>query len=443
MNRRTMIAVMMSGDVTPERRYINRVIATIGASNLLRFYPLNDLSGTTAIDKSPNAGNGTYVNTPTLGEPGVCAGGHSVKFIATTYCDMYSAALAAAFNNQELSYGFFFKPPNAAYWADSAQHNWVKFISNDNNAVLIQKNIANTISSWYFAGGTGKGTGPSNLVGYTDGWYSFITTISKSHDRMRHYVNGIQYSADVTGLGVWVGSLAATTTLIGNYATNNTGYAALGWINHVWLATRELTAPEVATLASPFDSFVNFLTIGDSKTANPPGYQMPIIKAMQSVGQCWQERPTTYSLGGYTAQNVRDGIDAALAARTDTPAYVIINLGANDVGSGDPGAGWKTNTDYIVDAIHAKWAGAKVYLTKIWRRDAGNGVIAAGIAACNGYIDQLVADANHAGWLFVGVNEADFLPGGDNGATNTSDGVHFNAAGANLWGAAWKTALGY
>jgi lysophospholipase L1-like esterase len=161
---------------------------------------------------------------------------------------------------------------------------------------------------------------------------------------------------------------------------------------------------------------------------------------MATVNKRWVKLPVPYAAGGWTTQNVKDGIDAALAAYTDTPVYIIINLGANDVSGGDPGVTWKNNTDYIVDACHTKYPGAIVYLTKIWRRNTGSQ--AANIALINTSIDELVADANHASWLRVGVNEGDFLPGGDDGVTNTSDGVHPNAAGCTLWAAAMKAVLG-
>ena len=54
---------------------------TVLNDNPLFWYRLGETSGTTAVDEI-SAINGTYINTPTLGEPGfVRGGGKSVKFV--------------------------------------------------------------------------------------------------------------------------------------------------------------------------------------------------------------------------------------------------------------------------------------------------------------------------------------------------------------------------
>jgi Concanavalin A-like lectin/glucanases superfamily len=59
----------------------------------LAYWPLNELTGTTAVDITANPNNGTYHNSPTLGQMGAVAGGFSVKLNGTS---QYVSAPAAS-----------------------------------------------------------------------------------------------------------------------------------------------------------------------------------------------------------------------------------------------------------------------------------------------------------------------------------------------------------
>ena len=91
----------------------------------------------------------------------------------------------------------------------------------------------------------------------------------------------------------------------------------------------------------------------------------------------------------------------------------------------------------IVNASIAASPNCKIYLTKVWSRAAQD----ADVIAFAANVDTVVA-ANPAN-VFVGVDEAITLEGGDDGATNTTDGTHMSAAGGIAWAAAMMTILGY
>lgn len=418
--------------------YGERLIQTVGLDYLLRYYPLQDLSGTVAIDKSKNQSNGSYTGSPTLAQSGILGTDKSVLFVANSYCNIYSAALAAGYNPEEMSFGFFIKPPNAAWWTDNTQHTLNYLRSNASNLRGINKTTGNLIQVANISGGTSKTVAGASF-GFTN-WMHLGFTISKSNDRARLHLDGYQYNV-ATGLGTYDPvALATTYAIIGNYNTG-AGFASLAYQMHYYLATRELTGDEMEKIANPFSKpATRLFAIGDSKTNNFPGWPYYINQTFQNLGRWWVQKPAQYGAGGLTTAIAKAAIDAQLASRTDIPNYVIINLGANDVTAGDPGATWLTNTEYICAAIHAKYPFAPIYLTKIWCRNTG--LQAAGIAAINGYIDTIVADPNY-NYVHVGVNEADFLPGGDDGATMTSDGVHPNALGCAAWVSALQTVMGY
>jgi lysophospholipase L1-like esterase len=111
------------------------------------------------------------------------------------------------------------------------------------------------------------------------------------------------------------------------------------------------------------------MAIGDSITAgnfdevDSLGWPTHLVVNMRTLtGGLWRELPARYAVGGLTTAAAAAGIDAQLASRTDTPYYVLILLGANDLSAVE--ADWKTNYRYILDAVHTKWSAAKIYCGK-------------------------------------------------------------------------------
>lgn len=215
------------------------------------------------------------------------------------------------------------------------------------------------------------------------------------------------------------------------------------------------TAAKVADLATwprsvspqyPFD-VTYYLGFGDSKTAM--GIYQPYLSTNLNVATStkWAEiAPGAVAVSGYTIGDLRNEIDARLAAipaSAGTPAYILCNVGANDVNTTLPTQGdWTTRYLYNADAMHAKYPNALMYIAKPWR--AGKETNCNTIA---GWIDAMIPQRN---FLRNGIDEravtdggAAVLEGGDNGATRTSDGIHPNAAGAVATAAAWQGKMGY
>lgn len=182
---------------------------------------------------------------------------------------------------------------------------------------------------------------------------------------------------------------------------------------------------------------VNIYCIGDSKTAAADGY----VEKMSTYSAFFAEYPYRYAVAGLTTANAKLAIDARLAITHGTPDYVLYNLGVNDTNGADgitpSEADWKTNTAYILDAVHTKWPNAKVYMMKNWCRLSPNACLT--LATWGATVRS-----TRSSWCFLGPDESVFLEGGDNGATYTSDGVHPTApAGYTLTASQWRTAIGY
>lgn len=410
--------------------YIGKVLRT-GVGNLTAYWPINDPNGSsTILDWSGNGRNGTVKADVTLGVAGF-SGTAGVRSGSTVSegVSLYSTSLRDAFNKDELTLAIWFKA-NSNIWNFSGNKSLFILRADNNNRVYISKTgTIPTLSLVYTAGGTIKGVSTTSSL--SDDWAHAAITVSKANDEVKGYLNGTQIGTTLTGLGTWTGNLA-------NTVCNLFGYSGLGYfepngyLSHAAVWNTPLSASEVADLANPFDGYSPiFFAIGDSKTANSPNWADSITSKYPQIINGYPR----YAGGGWTTQNVKDGIDSALSTRNFTPQYALINLGANDVNS-NPGEVWKTNTAYIVDAIKTKWPNIQVYLTKVWRRNTGSQAV--NIAYINNFIDELVSERD---WLHVGVNEANILEGGDDGITYTSDGVHPNAAGCELEATAWRTTL--
>ena len=187
------------------------------------------------------------------------------------------------------------------------------------------------------------------------------------------------------------------------------------------------------------------MSLGDSRTQIPAGqdnpWQAQVVAGLLAAG----ERVSGYTDGGVNGARVTVWggapdyyINTKLAAIGTTvgyPKWVLVNLGINDPISTTQAA-FEAAYTYVVDAIHAKWPMATIYLTSPWGAAAGTwpntiapwiaNVIAARSTFCAAGDDERVSFA---------ADPAGLAP----------DGLHWNQdTEGNAAGAAAKlTAMGY
>lgn len=158
-----------------------------------------------------------------------------------------------------------------------------------------------------------------------------------------------------------------------------------------------------------------------------------MVNNADDVGAMW-----SVGVNGATVATAAASIGSTLAAMPsggwDT---FLLNWGANDVGGPLPSeATWQSDYLAILDAIHAAYPFARVYIMRPWRSGFD-----ANAATLKARIDNIVAA--RSSFAFVGPDEAVWLKGADNGATMTTDGTHYSTAGKAECAAQWKAALGY
>jgi hypothetical protein len=152
-----------------------------------------------------------------------------------------------------------------------------------------------------------------------------------------------------------------------------------------------------------------------------------------------EDNPRNWAVGGTDIAEAATAIDGWLAGHTLNPNkdrnVFLINLGIL-VSAGETETSFKTNYLYIIDAIVAKYPNAQIYLSRPWS--------SAQPARCNimaGWIADIVSSRSTNALL--GDDERVWLEGGDNGATNTYDGLHYSAAGHAAKVVAVRAVLGY
>ena len=227
--------------------YAQRTIDLFGSA-LIGYWKMDETSGTTVLDSSPQGNHGTSsgLGLANLAMPGQI-GGYAPYFDGSGgYANVFSAALDADFNGEEGALMGWFQATTAE-WADSTVRRLVYFEEDGDNRVIMQRSTANKIDCFYEAANTTETRIPDQIN--TAGWYHIAITWSLSNDRMRVYRAGTQFSTEATTLGTYAGGL--TKAIIGATSTTPTE-PFKGHIGHVILLNREATAEEVSKVANFF-----------------------------------------------------------------------------------------------------------------------------------------------------------------------------------------------
>ena len=219
----------------------------VAALSPIAYWPLDELSGSVANDRSGNGRNGAYTAV-TLGAAGVGDGRTAATLDgSTSYVNIYSASLAGVNIGPAGTIACWAKVSAAGVWTDSVARRLIYLAVDANNRVsLVKSNLNNEVDWLYVAGGTTKQAGITTFS--PTGWFHLALTWSKTGDAVKFYVNGAQNGSTATGLGTWAGNLAPTTTLLGAISQAPANVWS-GQLAHAAVWNRSLSATEVASLA--------------------------------------------------------------------------------------------------------------------------------------------------------------------------------------------------
>jgi len=220
--------------------YYQKVLRT-QRDYLLAYWPVWEASGSVGNDISGNARHGAYTGVD-LGHPGIGDGHTCPWFDGVNDCvNVYSTSLRDAFNGDEIT---IFQWIKAVDWGDSMTRRLLQFLGT--SEIYIQHGVDNSL---YFIRASGGNVGIS-LPGFIDtGWVPLAITASVSGNVLRAYARGVQEGADQTGLNAWVGTLGATTAVIGAYNSGSM-FPAHGWLGPAAIWSIALTPTEIARIST-------------------------------------------------------------------------------------------------------------------------------------------------------------------------------------------------
>ena len=214
-----------------------RTLQKLFGTSIVSYLPLDETSGTDALDSSGNGYNGVYTNGVTLA-PATFDG-------TDDYIKWYTAEFRTAFVENEGAFIIWVKIP-ADVWAEAANRYIIRFYSGDGDLIYLSKvNVVNGLQFKYTAGGTAK-----TITNYDKGgnlnWMMLALSWSKTNDQLIAYADGYQLGTTQTSLGTWTGSAlpASSGMNIGAYLTSNLSYNFKGSLAHATYLSRAITPAE-------------------------------------------------------------------------------------------------------------------------------------------------------------------------------------------------------
>lgn len=135
-----------------------------------------------------------------------------------------------------------------------------------------------------------------------------------------------------------------------------------------------------------------------------------------------EENPRNWAVGGTDIAGAAAAIDGWLSGHSydGSRQYVFfINFGVITA-DGETEANFKSNYQYIIDAVQAKFPGCDIFLTYPGMKDSSRG------ATIRPWINDIIAAESR---VYAGDDECVWAENGDNYATMYYDNVHYSAAG--------------
>lgn len=238
----------LSSQLGPLGRALGRqsYVEKVKALAPIAYWPLNETSGTTALDASGNGRNGVHSNV-TVGQSGFGDGGGLSAYYdgVAAYTNIYSPSFYAGFNGDVGTIHLWIKVA-AADWPSSTAREAIRILPSSFYYVLIRK-TSNTLRLFRQSGATQRFR--TITVVPTDAWMAIALTWNVATNELFSYVNGVA-AGTVSGsiLAAWLPTISTTIdTNIG--AGNSAAGLWKGYIDDVAIWNRALSASEIAQLA--------------------------------------------------------------------------------------------------------------------------------------------------------------------------------------------------
>jgi len=225
-------------------------IRNLFGSSVIAYWELAEAGGAIAVD-FVNGRNGSYVGAD-AGVGSSQTGKLSPFFDGTNdYVNIYSAALASAFNGEIGSFLIKAKVSNISDWNDSTTREMVRILADGNNFLSIQKTtVQNNVQFRHRAAGQAAATVSTNITPLSS-WISLAMTWDRAANEMKAFFNGAQLGTTQAMSGTWSGAPAAATTLLGS-ATQTPTAQWKGYLSDAILLNRVATISEISAFSGNY-----------------------------------------------------------------------------------------------------------------------------------------------------------------------------------------------
>lgn len=392
--------------------YYQRIQSVNG---LLRYWPINEASGTTVTDISTAKNNiASGYSSVTLAQPGI--GDSNTCGLWTnpgSYASVYSAALAAAQPGNEGTLAVWVKASDVAIWNDTVTLTILRYrCAGGNEYIGLYKYGTGYVAAVYRAAGVSRTFTQRQKAG---GWLLLTLAWSNAGNLVTFDVNGIQVSAAQASPGAWGDTV--TGVYVGAQTDGSSASNWSGWLAHAMLFNRALTQLERRNLFDWRQPGKRLTVIGDSISSAAVNTDWPVVIAnTYNSGVCgyW-----THAVSGNTIMSHFDTQTAEAA--NDQASVIICELGTNDDNAGDMGA-LQAKVESNLAALRSSNAGAPIYYMNVLPRWTDTG---GGTPVDKGNIRTAIAAACTA----QGVTCWDTFTTPWITAAQTADGLHPTAAG--------------
>ena len=233
--------------------YYNKLLG-VEPSSLIGYWKMDEASGSTIVDTSPQGNDGTYVGVTLEDTDGPVPGDKAPLWTDTADSgDVYSAGFAADFGKTKGTLVIWAKVKEVGVWTDGADRflfHLGKDISTSEVAIAINAGndgivftyvAASTIDSFTVTGQSG--------IGWEHWACTWDLTAGASSGEFKGFKDGIQIGSTQISLGTWVDDLASNVCTIGAQRTDGLREYS-GWLAHAAAWNTPLTAAQILSLAT-------------------------------------------------------------------------------------------------------------------------------------------------------------------------------------------------
>lgn len=216
--------------------------------NPVVYWPLNELSGITAVNAAGNSAlNGAYSGVTLNSVDGPVVGERAGEWDGINdFCNAYTATLPGVFPHAVGSVTFWLRsssyvrsPPDVGFWFGTASGiNHIAAYSSTSGLICVRQRNSTPKQVVVSSGDIGANQ-----------WQPFGMSWSVSLDRLRVYHLGVQYGATQTGILAWTTSVLSTSQCVIGAQATTPSFVWVGNVAHLAFYPVELDAAAFASLA--------------------------------------------------------------------------------------------------------------------------------------------------------------------------------------------------